>query len=535
MKTSISRRLFTTIIAVVLGISMLILLANSLLLKPLYYNSIRSTMLHAMETLSGVDYSADWSTLADEIKEQTAGSSYDVVVRTDDQLLYSDSKEFGLIQQPWDNTASGEGIGVGGNDDTDASLEDDPTEPAASGEPVTPEEGSFPDSPDMEDRYFGNPMISTQEWEQIDENTSIGIATEPKTNIEMMICSRELDSGIRIILMQAIEPVNQSIQQANILLIACAVITLGLSAIFVFKLSRRFTQPIRQIKSKVGEIAALQFGEPCRIKTGDELESLGNDVNLLGDKLKDTLDTLRLQNEQLEKDIIAQRQFISNASHELRTPLSLIKGYADEMTAGYAAEPSQKDLYISIIAEEAAKMNRLLKEMLELSRMESGRVALQNETHNVRERIQIFLEKYDGYISENGLHVTLKEAREMNGVFDPMYFEQVLANYISNAARYGDEEKHIEISMEDRGDSIRISVFNTGERIPEDLLSHIWDGFYKANSARTRIKDSYGLGLSIVKAIQSASGQPYGVRNMPSGVEFWFDVRRTGTQRVCKE
>ena len=534
MRTSISRRLFITIITIVLGISTLILLANSLLLKPLYYSSIRGAMLRATETLSQIDYTTNSSTLDELIREQTAGSSYDVVVRTDSQVLYSDSKEFGL--QPGVNVIIGdEGLAGNGSGSAGASQTDDQNEPVAITDMVTPEGGIFPATPDMDDRAFGNSDRNTHNWEQVDENTSIGIAAEPKSNIEMMICVSELDSGIRIILMQAIEPVTQSIQQANILLIACTVITLGLSAIFVFKLSRRFTRPIRLIKGKVGEIAALQFGEPCRIKTGDELESLGNDVNLLGDKLKNTLDTLRMQNEQLEKDIIAQRQFISNASHELRTPLSLIKGYADEMAAGYAADTTQKDMYISIIAEEATKMNRLLKEMLELTRMESGRVALQSEVHCVRDRIQIFLEKYDGFISENGLHITLKGDSETTGVFDPMYFEQVLANYISNAARYGNAEKHIEISTMDRKDSIRICVYNTGDPIAEDKLPHIWDGFYKEDSARTRVKDSYGLGLSIVKAIQTASGLPYGVRNVRHGVEFWFDVRRAGTQSACEE
>ncbi len=535
MKTSISRRLFTTIIAVVLGISALILLANSLLLKPLYYSSIRGTMMHAVETLSGIDYTAEWSTLADEIKELTAGSSYDVVVRTEEKILYSDSKEFGLMPQQGSSTIIGQGAGTGEAGSAGAEPSDIYTGPETSSDSTQPEEGVFPEGPSIVTRNFGGPINNPQDWVQMDENTSIGMAVEPKTRIEMMICVSELDSGVRIILMQAIAPVNQSIRQANILLVACAALTLGLSSVFVFKLSRRFTRPIRQIKDKVGEIAALQFGEPCSIKTGDELEGLGSDVNLLGDKLKRALDSLRLQNEQLEKDIVAQRQFISNASHELRTPLSLIKGYADEMAAGYAAEPSQKDLYISVIAEEAAKMNRLLREMMELSRMESGRLALQSEVLSVYERIQVFLEKYDGYILENGLHITVKADGAQFGVFDPMRFEQVLANYISNAARYGDGNKHIEISTEDIGASIRIRVFNTGEPIPEDQMPYLWDGFYKMDSARTRVKDSYGLGLSIVKAIQTASGQQFGVRNMPQGVVFWFDVRRDGAQASDKE
>jgi signal transduction histidine kinase len=167
--------------------------------------------------------------------------------------------------------------------------------------------------------------------------------------------------------------------------------------------------------------------------------------------------------------------------------------------------------------------------MLELSRMESGRIVMQNETLCVRERIQIFLEKYDGYIAENKLDITVESGEDIKGFFDPMYFEQVLANYISNASRYGDERKRIVIMVGDRGDSVRVSVFNTCGPIREEALPHIWDGFYKADNARTRVGDSYGLGLSIVKAIQIAAGQGYGVRNLSDGVEFWFEVRRANS------
>ena len=249
-------------------------------------------------------------------------------------------------------------------------------------------------------------------------------------------------------------------------------------------------------------------------------------MNRLGSELKSALDTLKLQNEQLEKDIIAERQFISNASHELRTPLALIKGYADEMNAGFASTEPLKDLYISIIAEEAAKMNRLLKEMLDLTRMESGRTEILSERLSVSERIKAFIEKYDGFIYQNGLHITLQLNEDAVGVFDAMRFEQVLANYISNAARYGDEKKLIRISSQIAEETIRVSVFNTGKPIPQDMMENIWNSFYKADSARTRVKDSYGLGLSVVKAIQTMMGQGFGAENVDGGVIFWVEVKR---------
>jgi signal transduction histidine kinase len=328
-------------------------------------------------------------------------------------------------------------------------------------------------------------------------------------------------------LTQAIEPINQSVRQANILLIGCTVLSMAIAVVFVFRMSRRFTRPIRQIQNTVGELAALNFGQQCDVRTGDELQSLGEDVNQLGSELEQALSTLRAQNIQLEKDIIAQRQFISNASHELRTPLALIKGYADEMNTGYAKNAEQRNYYIEIIAEEAAKMNRLLREMLELSRMESGRIELIYENLRVNERIHNFLEKYDGFVAENALNITLELQDDPIGHFDAMRFEQILANYISNAARYGDEKKLVLISTTVLEDTIRISVFNSGRPIAEDHLVSIWDGFFKADEARTRVKDSYGLGLSVVKAIQNVAGQKFGVDNGDGGVRFWFDVQRS--------
>lgn len=338
MKTSITKRLFLYIILVVVFFSTLILLSNTLLLKPLYYKSIQNTMLRALDSLESIDYSLDTDVWLEEMSSLTAGNSYDIVIRNEEEVLYSTSSEVGLMPRP--------------NPIRDDLETDDMQTPRQDG---------------VQEFVQNNQFIlrrNISDLEQIDDNTYLGTAKVPKSNIEMMVCIRELSDETTIFLTQPIEPINQSIQQANTLLIACAVLSMAISAVFVFNISKRFTKPIKQIQNTVGELAVLNFGKKCDIKTGDELQSLGDDVNKLADELQNALNTLQRQNEQLEKDIVAQRQFISNASHELRTPLSLIKGYADEMHMGYAKDASQKDAYIEIIAEEATKMNRLFKEMI---------------------------------------------------------------------------------------------------------------------------------------------------------------------------
>ena len=102
--------------------------------------------------------------------------------------------------------------------------------------------------------------------------------------------------------------------------------------------------------------------------------------------------------------------------------------------------------------------------------------------------------------------------------------EEVIMNYVSNAINHIDGERIIEIKMSESKGKVRISVFNTGEKIPEEELDKIWGKFYKVDKARTREYGGNGIGLSIVKAIMEAHNQEYGVRNYDNGVEFWFEL-----------
>lgn len=515
-RTSITKRLFLIIAVLVLGISTLILLSNTLLLRPLYYAAIKNTMLSAMDALVKIDYTQDEESLRDAVGALDVGNSYDIMIRSEEGILYSTSPEFGL-QPRISSTQISPGVQAQPGSEPPGTTNN-------TGQPANVYDGK-------EGNNAKNVLPDTfkrgkTEFTEVDDGVYIGTLHEPRSDIEMMVCTTTLGSGIVIFVTQAVEPVNQSVQQANVLLLGCALLTLLISLIVAFRVSKSFTRPIRQIQNTVGELAALNFSSHCDVSTGDELQSLGEDVNRLGNELNNALDTLKAQNEQLEKDIAAQRQFISNASHELRTPLALIKGYADEMSAGFGGSEQQKDIYVGIIAEEAAKMGRLLKEMLDLTRIESGRTEIISETLSVKDRILSFIDKYDGFIVQNGLTVTVEADQKHVGIFDAMRFEQVLANYISNAARYGDSRRQVRISTQAHDEVIRISVFNTGSHLSDELRENIWNSFYKADNARTRAQDSYGLGLSVVKAIQAVLGQQYGTENVEDGVIFWFEVKR---------
>lgn len=109
---------------------------------------------------------------------------------------------------------------------------------------------------------------------------------------------------------------------------------------------------------------------------------------------------------------------------------------------------------------------------------------------------------------------------------DEYMIEEVVTNYVSNALNHVKYEKKIEIKAIPKNDVVRISVFNTGDPIPEEDLEKIWTKFYKVDKARTREYGGNGIGLSIVKAVMDAHNQQFGVQNYDNGVEFWFELDR---------
>ncbi len=476
-KTSISKRLFTYIMLIVLAFAFVVIASNTLLVRPLYRFYTKEALNENLQKIMALDFNTDSEEWEDALGEITRGNTFEVLIYDNLTLIYSSND---------DSSWMGEQKGKH-REEIIERIREDQDDPGAVLEEVRQRGG-----------------------------------------VQDILYQTGEKDGYTVILTQVMDAVDNTILQSNIVVGAVALLFLAGTLVIAFVLSKSFTKPIKRMQSAVSSMSRLNFDEACEVSTGDELEHLADDINALSAQLKQTLEELQQKNLQLEKDILSQRQFISNASHELRTPLSLIKGYADEMAGGYIADEKHQKLVTGIIGEEAAKMNRLLKEMLDLSRMESGRMQLDLHRLSVNGEIRAFLEKYDGYIAEKQLSISLNLAEgDDTGLFDPMRFEQVLANFLSNAAKYGDGAHQIVISSQGNEDAIRISMFNTGQALDESTLAQLWERFYKQDESRAQGDDaSYGLGLSIVAAIQNLSGQAFGAENAEGGVTFWFEVAR---------
>ena len=219
-----------------------------------------------------------------------------------------------------------------------------------------------------------------------------------------------------------------------------------------------------------------------------------------------------------------QRQFVADASHELKTPIALIQGYAEGLKECINDDAESRDFYCEVIMDEAAKMNNMVRKLLTLNHLESGKDAIVFERFDLTKLIHSVVNSAELLADQKGAKILFNETESHYVWADEFKTEEVVTNFVSNAINHVDFDKVIEIKMKKENGKVHTSVFNTGVPIPEADIDKIWIKFYKVDKARTREYGGSGIGLSIVKAIMDSMHQKFGVKNYDNGVEFWFEV-----------
>ncbi|HBQ26258.1 MAG TPA: two-component sensor histidine kinase [Syntrophomonas sp.] len=341
-----------------------------------------------------------------------------------------------------------------------------------------------------------------------------------------------LNNGHYLILNTPLAAIEQSAGIANRFFLYTGVITIILASILAFAFSRRFTRPILELNDIAQSMARLDFTKKYRIKTNDELEELGQSINSLSDQLNEAISDLQGANAKLKEDIERERridemrkEFIYSVSHELKTPLALIQGYAEGLKVNVNEDETSKNFYCEVIMDEAAKMNKLVKELLDLSQLETGYFKLEKRNFKLSELLERLVNKYQPIFNEKNV-IPQMEKQDLDLLVhaDAVRVEQILVNYINNALDHLDDSRVLIIKCKKLDKKVRVSVFNSGKPIPDESLDKVFDSFYKVDRARTRAYGGTGLGLSIVKAIQGLGQNAYGVDNLAQGVEFWFEI-----------
>lgn len=309
--------------------------------------------------------------------------------------------------------------------------------------------------------------------------------------------------------------------------------TLLLSCVIAFVLARVFTRPVRRLSDMAARMAHMDFSDRYNGGGEDELAELGHSLNTVSETMEQSLSELKTANARLQSDMEmtarqneARSRFIRNVSHELKTPISLIQTYAEGLHENIAGDAADREFYCSVIEDEAAKLSQIIAKLTTLMQLETGGDELTIERFDLSSLLSRLLQRYAPLFAERAVALPTLSDEPLFVWGDALLIEQVLTNYLTNALHHVTEGGEIGIGVQPTERAVRVTVFNTGAPIPEEDLPHIWESFYKIDKAHTRAYGGTGIGLSVVAAIMQAHRLPYGVQNVPNGVEFFIELQR---------
>lgn len=293
------------------------------------------------------------------------------------------------------------------------------------------------------------------------------------------------------------------------ILVGCIVLLVALCTSFV--VTRRQMMPLHDMAQAAGKLAKGQFD--VRVKGGqiEEIEELADAFNLMASSM--------------EAAEMSRREFVANISHELKTPMTTISGFADGLLDG-TIPPEESKRYLGVIADETRRLSRLVRRMLDLSRMQNIDAAkLLTSSFDVSEVARRAVLALEQRINDKRLDIEVELPEEevsVRGEADTIM--QVLYNILDNAVKFANEGGTVKLSIWKRDAKAFVSVSNTGETIPEDDLPMIFDRFHKSDRSRSLDREGVGLGLYIVKAILSGYGEEIRVKSRDGVTEFIFTL-----------
>ena len=376
------------------------------------------------------------------------------------------------------------------------------------------------------------------------KNYTIKRMRDNNNGLTYILLSSMLDNGYLLYVRIPITSIQESVKISNNFLYLMAGFAILLAAVIVTYVSRKFTDPILELNKIAKNMSNLDFSHKYKITdAGDEINNLGKSINTMSEKLEKTIKQLRRTNNELERDIEEKskidemrKSFISDVSHELKTPIALIQGYSEGLLENVNTDEESRKFYAEVILDETNKMDKLVKELLDLMKLEYGKREFNDKKFNIVELEKEVVRKSQVMLDEKQVEVKLETSKEINVYADDFYIEQVITNYLTNAIKhvkekYGSKYIKIENDIDTEKNKVKIKVFNTGEQIEEEQMAKIWNRFYKIDKSRNRNDGGTGIGLSFVRAIMSNYGNNYGVINHEDGVEFYIELDLENLQK----
>ena len=301
-------------------------------------------------------------------------------------------------------------------------------------------------------------------------------------------------------------------------------VLLVFSLLCAFFYSRYITRPIVRMSGIAGKMAELEFHWECGEKRRDEIGNLGRSLDQLARRLDRALTDLESANRALRGEVEREREldrrrtaFFNAASHELKTPVTILKGQLSGMLEGVGVY-RDRDKYLLRALRVAGRMENLVREMLDISRMETGSAAVRQEQVDLSALIERQLTLDAGLMEQRGQRLVSALTPGVTAAGDPSLLGKAVGNLLSNAALYSPGGAEIRVWCGLLDGRPALTVENTGVHIREEALPHLFEAFYREESSRNRATGGSGLGLCLVKMILDRHGAECTIENTAEGV-----------------
>lgn len=327
-----------------------------------------------------------------------------------------------------------------------------------------------------------------------------------------IIKALKYNNEVYIFLNTSIQPLDSSIILLKSQYGYIALIIFGISLIISYVISSQISRPIVKISDSAKKLA-----------NGDFNVSFSTDSKV--QEIKELSTTLDLAKNELSKTDELRRDLMANVGHDLRTPLTMIKAYA-EMTRDLENQtPEKRAENMNIIIEETDRLNVLVSDILDLSKLQSSTYELKIEEFDLNELIRNIIKRFYILIDSDGYEFIYTNDKEIKVKADKKRIEQVIYNLLNNAVNYTGEDKKIYINVTDEKKKVLVEIRDTGKGIDKEEIKYIWNKYYHNEKKHKRNAFGTGLGLSIVKTILESHNYKYGVKSVKNkGTTFYFEI-----------
>lgn len=350
-----------------------------------------------------------------------------------------------------------------------------------------------------------NKHMRRKEEENIKEG--FNIATVTKAKIKLLIYSEKLPDGRNLILRTSLSVMNSHKHEMSIFNILTTIVSVLISMIVGRIFSKRITMNIEKLNEVTRKISVLDFSEKADVQTGDEIEELSKNIDIMSNNLNLSIENLK--------------SFASNASHELRTPITVISTHAQALVNGIIKKEEEQRKYYKVILKESSYMNDLVGNLLTISRLSSPGIKLDIKENSLLKIIKDSIEKYEILELEKDIEWDIK-IPDISIKCDEKIFRIAVDNIVHNALKYSKNEDTIKVYMEDNKIFIENSIKGKLETI-----NNLWEPFTRGENAKEERIDGNGLGLSIVRKIMELNKIEFGILIEDKKFKFFFDIFRS--------